>query len=180
MDTVTDIFAFAAEHADYWTEFLSGTDYSEILSPDEIKALEAARLHLEDGIYSVLAACGATLAAKLKAQGFTAPTFYRGPTSRNRKVRVAPPAAWKDLLYRLEFEFSPDDENRHVLLYGSLVVKKRGPVDELAKRLAQKNVAFRVDGYYLYAPGVRIEKTPVTNLAEQVAGGLAALVLAAA
>jgi hypothetical protein len=91
MDAVTDIFAFAAEHADYWSEFLSGADYSAVLSGDEMKALEAARLHVEEGIYDLLLACGAKLETKLATQGVATRSFQKGATVKNRKVRLDPP-----------------------------------------------------------------------------------------
>jgi hypothetical protein len=179
MDAVTDIFAFAAEHADYWTEFLSGADYSAVLSSDEMKALEAARVHVEEGIYYLLLECGVKLAAKLTAQGIVTRSFQRGATAKNRKVRIDPPVAWKDRLYGLEFEFSADDKNERILLYGSLVVKK-GSSDKLAAKLAQKAVSFTPDGYHIYGEGVPLEKGKAFDvLADQVTGGLTELFLAA-
>lgn len=181
MDGVTDILAFAAEHADYWTEFLSGADYSAVLSGEEMRGLEAARLHVEEGVYDLLLGCGSKLEAKLAANSVASRSFQRGATVKKRKVRVDPPAAWKDWLYGFEFEFSPDDEDKKILLYGSLVVMKRS-MDTITAAIAAKGgLTFKVDGYYIYAPGVPLEKDKTFDaLAEQVAGALAGLFLAVA
>lgn len=180
MNVVTDIFAFAAKHADYWTEFLSGEDYSAVLSSDEMKGLEAARIHVEEGIYDLLLKCGEKLADKLKAQGVATRGFQRGATVKHRKVRLDPPAAWKDRLYGLEFEFSPDDKNESILMYGSLIVKK-GSTDKIAANLAKKGTTFKVDGYFVYGPGTPLElDKSFDDLAEQAAGALAVMFLAAA
>lgn len=179
MNAVTDIFAFAAEHADYWSEFLSGADYSAVLSGDEMKALEAARLHVEEGIYDLLLACGAKLEAKLAAHGVASRSFQKGATVKNRKVRVDPPGPWKDRLYGLEFEFSPDDDNKRILLYASLVVMKRSMEKAAATIAAKGGLEFKVDGYYVYGPGRALEKDKTFDvLADEVAGQLAGLFLA--
>jgi hypothetical protein len=179
MNAVTDIFAFAAEHADYWSEFLSGADYSAVLSVDEMKALEAARLHVEEGIYDLLLECGAKLESKLAAHGVSSRAFQKGATAKNRKVRVDAPGPWKDRLYGLEFEFSPDDDNERILLFGSLVVMKRAMEKSAAAIAAKGGLEFKVDGYYIYGPGTPLAKdTTFDALADKVAGGLGGLFLA--
>ncbi len=178
MDAVSDIFAFAAAQADYWYEFLSGSDYSSILSDDEMKALEAARLHVEEGIYDLLVLSGAKLADKLSKDGVVTRNYQRGATIKWRKIRVDPPAAWKNRLYGFEFEFSPDDKNERVLLYASLVVKIAAR-DDLAAKLAKQGTAIRVDGYYIYGEGFAVDKdSTFDSLAQRAADALGSLFLA--
>jgi hypothetical protein len=179
MDAVTDILAFAANHADYWSEFLSGADYSAALSADELKALEAARLHIEEGIYDLLLACGTKLEKRLGVHGVASRNFQKAATLKHRKVRIEPPGSWKDRLYGLEFEFSPDEDNKRILLYGSLVVLKRSQ-EKIAETIAAKGgLEFKVDVYHLYGPGAALEKDKTFDaLADEVAGRLAGLFLA--
>jgi hypothetical protein len=180
MDAVSDIFAFAARHADYWTEFLSGGDYSDVLSPEEVRALEAARLHIGDLMYDVLLQCGEKLASRLQAQGVVSKAFQPDATKRNRLVRIAPPKPWTDRLYGFQFGFGPDEKKEAILLYGSLVVKK-GAMERLKGNLAKNGVKFEVDDYYVYSPGLSLtDGAKVADLAEQASRDLAGLFAACA
>jgi hypothetical protein len=175
MDAVTDILAFAATHADYWTEFLSGQDYSAVLSGDEMKALEAADRHVREGIYDLLLECGKRLEEKLKGDGVVTRNFQRDATARNRVVRIDPPKGFGDRLYGLEFALVPDDKNEKILLYPRLVVKK-GSIDKVKSKLASQKTAFQPDDYYLYGEGVPLEKdASFATLAGTAATTLAAI-----
>lgn len=180
MDKVSDIFAFATGQADYWTEFLSGADYGAILSAEEMKALEAARVHIEDGIYDLLVQCGEKLATRLAAQGMVRRNVQRGATVKNRKIRLDPPKAWRDPLYGLEFQFWADPDGHGVLLYGSLVAKKEH-IDRLARNIASSGVqTFKAGGYHIYRPGIRLEEGKAFDvLADKAAEGVAELFVAA-
>lgn len=177
MDSVTEILEFAAENADYWSEFLSGADYSSVLSVDEMKGLEAARLHVEEGIYDLLFAAGAKLESKLKAKGVVSRNFQRGATIKNRKVRIDPPQNFKDRLYGFEFAFLPSEEGRQIQLYGSLVVLKRAK-DTFEAAIPKACADLRVEGHYILAPGVRLVRGETFDaLAEKAAKPVADLFL---
>ena len=179
MDTVTDILEFAAQHADYWTEFLSGQDYSNELSPEETKALDAAREHIEEAIYDLLQACGDGLAERLEDYGIPRKAFQRGATSTNRYVRTDAPEPLTEQLYGFRFELSPDKRNERILLYGSLIVKKKF-LDEILARLTKAKETFDVADYYLYGPGIPLERErPFRALAGTASETLAKLFTAA-
>jgi hypothetical protein len=180
MNTASDIFAFATTYADYWTEFLSGTDYGAILSADEVKALEAARAHIEDSVYELFVQCEEKLATRLAAEGMVRRNVQRGPTIKNRCIRLDPPKAWRGRLYGLEFQFWPDPAGDGVLLFGSLVAK-RGHIDNLAQNIASKGTpTFSAGRYHIYQTGISIEEGKrLDELADRAAAGVAELFIAA-
>jgi hypothetical protein len=160
MDTVTDVLAFAAEHADYWTEFLSSkADYGDVVSGDELKALEAARLHIEKAIYDLLVECGAKLAVKLSDHGVISKSFRRGAALKHRRVWVPAPNGFGDRMYGFDFAFSESGDS--IVLRGSLVVKVRLK-DRFAQKLAEKAVSFENDGAYSSCQAYRLKEAPVS------------------
>jgi hypothetical protein len=72
-------------------------------------------------------------------------------------VKIDAPQAVADKLYRFEFALSPDDANEKVLLYASLVVKKRY-LDAVSAKLGELKVNPLVDNYHVYAPGIALKK----------------------
>ena len=175
---VSEVMAFAASNPDYWTEFLGGQDYKDVLSQAEMNALEAARLHIEDAIYELLSLCGKVAAERLKDSGIVPKTFQPKATKQNRLVELSPPTGAGDRLYRLTFALTPDDDNEYIRLYVSMVAKK-AHVDKLQARMAELGVQATLEGYNLYAPGIVLSAgKPFYELASEAVDALAALLRA--
>ncbi|WP_437611913.1 hypothetical protein WMF20_07495 [Sorangium sp. So ce834] len=169
MTVISDVFAFAAQNADYWTEFLSGGDYPNELTDDEARGLTAARAHIDVLVVELLHETGAQLATKLGEAKLTKPRFKPASTSKNRAVALPAPTGLDGKLYRIEFSLDRSEAGTAVELYASLVVKK-GALDALRQSLGERNVEHSVDGYYVYAKGLPlVVGTKVSELAARSA-----------
>lgn len=155
MATISDVFAFAAQNADYWTEFLSGGDYPSELTEDEARGLTAARAHIDALVVELLHETGAQLATKLGEGKLSKPKFKPASTTKNRSVALPAPTSLDGKLYRIEFSLGPNESGKAIELYASLVVKK-GALDALRQALGARSVEHSVDGYYLYGKGLAL------------------------
>ncbi len=165
MPVISDVFAFALQNADYWTEFLSGGDFPAELTDDEMRALAAARAHVEDEVVELLHACGQAVADKLGAAGLARPRPQPAVTARNRRIRLRPPIDLGDKLFGIEFSLDPDADGRTIQLYASLVVKKSA-LDTLQQSLAAMSVVHAVDHHHVYGDSLQIAQDDnVANLA---------------
>jgi hypothetical protein len=175
MSTITDVFEFAAQNADYWTDLLSSGDYPSELTGEETRALEAARAHIETLIVELLHAAGMRLAERLGAGQLAKPRFKAASTEKNRSVALPPPTGLENYLYRIEFGLYRGEDGVSIKLYAGLVVKK-GALDGLRASLTALNVDHAVDNYYLYSPGIELRKgVSLDALAEEAAGRAARL-----
>lgn len=157
MEKITDVFEFATRHPDYWAEFLTADAYGSELTDEEVIALNAARKHIEEGIFELLRCCGKQLESKLTHAGVVSKRFQPEKTAQNRKVRLDAPAKVGDRLYGLEFSLEADDKNERIQLY-ALLVPKVAAFDGLRARLRELNVPFEVSGSLIYGGGILIEK----------------------
>lgn len=155
MPVISDVFAFAAQNADYWAEFLSGGDYPNELTEEEMRGLAAARAHVEGKVVELLHECGAQLAAKLGPAKLAKPRPQPAVTSKNRLVSLPAPTGLDSKLYRIEFSLDRNLAGTAVELYASLVVKKAA-LDMLRQSLGERNIEHSVDNFYLYANGLPI------------------------
>ena len=155
MATISDVFAFAAQNADYWTEFMSGGDYPSELTEEEARGLTAARAHIDALVVELLHETGARLATKLGEGKLSKPKFKPASTTKNRSVTLAAPTGLDGKLYRIAFSLGRNKTGTAIELYASLVVKK-GVLDTLSQSLGERNVEHRVDGYYVYAKGLAL------------------------
>jgi hypothetical protein len=167
--TISDVFAFAAQNADYWTEFLSGGDYPNELTEEETRALTAAREHVDSLVVEILHATGAQFVAEFGENRIAKKRFNRKNTAANRSIRLPAPLGMDGKLYEVKFSLDPNDDGAAVELYASLVVKK-GSLDALRQALGERQVKHSVDGYFVYAPGIPLDvDTDVADLAKRSA-----------
>jgi hypothetical protein len=172
---ISDVFAFAAQNADYWTEFLSGGDYPNELTDEEIRALTAAREHVDSLVVEILHATGAKFAAALGEKKITKKRFNGKNTVANRSISVPPPAGREGELYRIQFSLSRNESGASVELYASLVVKKSA-TDALHRGLGARHVNYSARGYETYAEGLPIvADADVSDLAARSAHQAVAL-----
>jgi hypothetical protein len=166
---ISDVFAFAAQNADYWAEFLSGGDYPQELLDEEVRGLTAARSHIDSLVVELLHEAGAKLATKVGEAKLTKPRFKPASTIKNRSVALPAPAGLDGKLYRIAFSLDPGEASTAVELFASLVVKK-GALDALRQSLGEHNVESHIEGYYVYGKGLPIvANTDVNDLAERSA-----------
>ena len=92
MASISDVFAFAAQNADYWTEFLSGGDYPNELTEEEIRALTAAREHVDSLAVEILHATGTRFVAELGETRIAKTRFNGKNTAANRSVNLPAPS----------------------------------------------------------------------------------------
>jgi hypothetical protein len=169
MSIITDVFAFSVQNADYWTDLLSGGDYPSELTEDEIRALEAARAHIEAIVVELLHTAGVKLSERLGVTRLAKPRFKAAVTARKRLVALAPPTGLTAQMYRIEFGLHQSENGTEIVLYPSLVVKK-GALDTLRTSLAALSVEHSVDDYYVYARGIPLpEGASVDALAAEAA-----------
>jgi hypothetical protein len=172
---ISDIFAFAAQNADYWTEFLSGGDYPNELTEEETRGLAAAREHVDSLVVEILHATGTTFAAEVGEAKLANKRFNGKNTTANRKVFLPAPVGLEGKLYRIEFSLWRNEVGTAVELYASLVVKKSA-LDALRQSLGKRNVEHSVDNYDVYAKGLPIvANTEVSALAKSSAQQAVAL-----
>lgn len=175
MDKVSNVAGFAAANADYWSEFLSGEDYSAVLSTEEIRALEAARVHIEEFVFALLSLCGRLLVEKFKSEGMTSRGFQPGATKRNQLVALGAPPKIAHKFYRLTFSLGPDEANAAVVLYARLVPKKEH-LEKIEKKLAEIGETPRVSGYSVFFAGVPlVEGKALREIAETAVDDMAIL-----
>jgi hypothetical protein len=153
--TISDVFAFAAQNADYWTEFLSGGDYPSELTEDEARGLTAARVHIDALVVELLHETGVQLATKLGEGKLSKPRFKPACTIKNRSVTLPAPTGLDRKLYSIVFSLGRNEAGAAIELYASLIVKK-GALDTLRQSLDERKVEHSVDGYCLYAKGLAL------------------------
>ncbi len=169
MTAVSDVFAFAAQHADYWKDLLSGEDYPAELTDDERRALDAAGKHVEELVVELLHACGATFAATV-GPPWGRPTFKRKPTAANRLVGIHAPASLSSRLYWVEFALKRTEDLKRIALWPALVVKK-GSQHALVGKLTERGLSPTVEGYHVYGQSVTITAgRELSELASEAAG----------
>lgn len=154
MTAVSDVFAFAAEHADYWKDLLSGEEYPAELTDDERRALDAAGKHVEELVVELLHACGATFAAMI-GPPWVSPNFKRKPTAAKRLVGVHAPASLASRLYWVEFALKPTEDLKRIALWPALVVKKSSQ-HALVGEMTERGMSPIVEGYHVYRRPVAI------------------------
>jgi hypothetical protein len=175
MATVSDVFAFAVQNADYWTEFLSGGDYPNELTEEEIRALSAARQHVDSLVVEILHATGAQFVVELGENRIAKKRFNEKNTAGNRAISLPAPSGLDGKLYGIKFSFGRNDDGAAIELYASLVVKK-GSLDALRQALGERQVEHGIDGYLVYAPSIPlVVDTEVADLAKRSAKQAAAL-----
>jgi hypothetical protein len=155
MTVISDVFAFAAQNADYWTEFLSGADYPEELTEDEIRALTAAREHVDSLVVEILHATGATFAARLGEDKVPKKRFNGKNTTANRSISLPPPLGLDGKLYQVQYSLRPNEAATAVELCASLIVKKSA-LDALHRSLSERNIEHSVSGYEVCSKGLPI------------------------
>lgn len=123
MTAVSDIFAFVAANPDYWDDFLSGADsnYPDELENAEVRALEAARAHIEPLVVELLTRCGAYL-VKGSDGGVKNIRFKNASTAKNRYVEMPAPKGQQARLYGVRFALESQDGVK-VRLHPSVAVK---------------------------------------------------------
>ena len=177
MTIISDVFAFAAQNADYWTELLSGGDYPNELTDEEIRALTAAREHVDSLVVEILHATGAKFATELGENKIAKKRFNGKNTAANRSNSLPAPSGLEGKLYRIEFSLWRNEASTAVELYASLVVKKSA-LDALHQSLGERNVEHSVNGYEVYAKGLPIvANADVNDLAARSAHQAVALLL---
>lgn len=150
MPLISDVFAFAAQNADYWAEFLSGSDYPNELTEEEMRGLTAARAHVEEKVVELLHACGEQLADKLGPAKLAKPRPQPAVTARKRAVNLPSPTGLEGRLYGIQFSLEPNSSGNAVELFASLVVKKAA-LDALRQSLGERKIEHFVDNYHVYA-----------------------------
>jgi hypothetical protein len=170
MAIVSDVFAFAAENPDYWTDLLSDTNYPEELSEAEKRGLAAARAHIDGAVVELLHLCGGRFFEKLGKAKARSKKFYETTTVRKRFVELNAPAGTETKLYRLKFELWGDAfSGEAVRLWTSMVVKKR-EMPQILTNLAGAGVACTVSGYDVSAAPLTLSKDcAFDDLAKQAA-----------
>jgi hypothetical protein len=171
MNQVDDVLEFAAKYADYWDEFLTSDTFGPEVSDEEKKALETAQEHLSAAICALLHLCGEKCVEKLARDGFVPVKFRPKKTAENRYVRLEPPQALVEKMYRIQFSLETDAATETVQLFTTVVPKKAG-LDEAKRKLSAAGTAFTLadDGYSLFAPGMPLVKgKPFAELAEAAA-----------
>ncbi|MFG6468414.1 hypothetical protein [Roseateles sp. BYS87W] len=170
--TVTDVLAFAAKYTDYWDEILDGEPtYDSVLSAEELKAFEAARVHINESVYDLLKLCGDKLTecARLDKQEFPMPRFQRDKTQQKRRVQVLKQATNPGKIYGAFFSLEGNADGV-VKLYASVSVYKE-IIESVKDSLKTEGVEFgEYDGYCIYSPGIELKQSlPFSALAEKAA-----------
>jgi len=155
MPTISDVFAFAAANADYWTEFFSGNNYPEALTDEEVRGLNAARTHIDSLVVELLHSTGNLCAKEISGGAGSTPRFKAASTVKNRWVSLPAPTRLDGKLYRIEFSLAENDATKRIELYASLVVKIRA-LDNIRASLDKRGLAYAHDGYHLYMNGLEL------------------------
>lgn len=177
MERISDVMAFAATHDDYWSELVgteSGYD-DDVLAPEDIEALLAARAHVHESILRLLIACRDKFVEQQASRGFTGGKVKRPSTIAKRRLAVRAPSKYAKELYRLELVLRAPGGTREVRLYGQLIVKQEHR-DALERRAEASKLGHVAGGYVIRGLGVPLEKDAlVADVAARVASELSAL-----
>lgn len=157
MNALSDVFAFAVKHPDYWKDLFFGESYPPELTDDEAKALEGAREHIEALVVELLHDTGRQFAAKVGPKLLAPPRFKGASTAKNRSIWLKAPAGLESKLYGVLFGLEPNEDAGAVALFATLSVKK-GSLDDLRAALDARATKYSVDDYYVYAPSIALVK----------------------
>src|SRR5687767_2662402 len=112
MTKVSDVFAFAAENPDYWSDLLSESDYPAELSDAEKRGMTAARAHIDNAIVELLHLCATRFFAEIGSAKARTKTFHETKTAKKRLIKLNAPVSAGTKLYRLEFALWGDAGSR--------------------------------------------------------------------
>ncbi|AKT40378.1 hypothetical protein [Chondromyces crocatus] len=165
---ITDVFAFAASHGDYWEQILhEDASYDDVLSPEEQKAFGAARLHIEESISGLLRACKDRFVQINQVRD--KPFDVAARSSVNAK-EIRPVKKIHKKLFYGSFLFRKDGRDGHIKLVSSIAVHNK-IIQDVGKSLQDANLKFEVRGsYFLDAPGIALERGELfTTVADRAA-----------
>ncbi len=167
MTEISDVMEFAVRNPDYWQELFSGDTLPEELTEEEGAAVQAAVNHIQQLTVELLHASAASFATKV---GIPRKRHWESATLKHRAVWLPAPEAMTDRLYDVWFGLEHNRSAGRIDLYGSLTVKKRGPIDEFRAALDKVGIEHDVDDYSIFPPYIKLSKGgSVDLLAEQAA-----------
>jgi hypothetical protein len=172
---ISDIFAFALQNVDFWSEFFSDRAPTIDLTNEETRGLVAAQTHVDDLIVTILEESSARLEAKY-------PSFKKRHSDprtarRNRYVEHLAPIGLTESLSKIRFTFKLNKTETAVQLYASLRVKTLA-LDKLRVCLCELGTEHFVDDNYVSAPGLDISAdAKIADVADQASERAARLLL---
>ena len=183
IDKVSDVFAFAAKHGDYWAEIISGErNFDDVLNKDELGAFDAAREHIRESMWDLFSECGRKFAEvaeeKFGTGKFPVSRFQKRAAQDNSKVSVLRGEIKPPRVYEVAFLLGIDEKTNTIRLYSKVSIH-RAVIGEVIKKLRENNVYFtEVDGYSLSSFGIElIENKWFVDLAKEAAEKLFVLFL---
>lgn len=160
MTTVSDIFAFACQNADYWEELLSGRKLPEdMLATEEVRAIHAAREHIAQSIEDLLRECAGEL-RKLKPRGIQLKAKLKAEAARkNRMIWFNPTSEAGKSVKHAGFWIVSDDEptqkDKKIKLFSWVTLQKRSRPEAVDQALASAGYEIDLQGD-VYGSGLEL------------------------
>ncbi|MBX3460925.1 MAG: hypothetical protein KF696_13330 [Planctomycetes bacterium] len=162
MTTVSDIFAFACQNADYWEELLSGRKLPEDeLTAEEVRAIHAAREHIAHSTEDLLRECASEL-GKLKPRGIQLKAKLKsGAARKNRMIWFNPTSEADKSVKHAGFWIASDSDDeatqigKKIKLFSWVTLQKRSRPEAVDQALATAGYEINLQGD-VYGSGLEL------------------------